>query len=98
MKSFAVSTALCLCLIAAAAWLVATPVHAGTLTVDCADGTTRTCSGMECIGQDDDEWLHTVRGYCHCATSGGSYDIKQCPSRDPDEWDDDDGGISPVRP
>jgi hypothetical protein len=96
MKSLVAASTLCLCLIGAAAWLAATPVAAAEYTIDCADGTKRTCSGSACQGNDDGEDA-SVRGYCECKTAGVAPDIKYCPVRqDDDPWDD--GGIAPILP
>lgn len=70
--------AACLCLLATSAWLVTNPAWAGSYTINCADGSTRTCSGTSCSGYDD---TATSRGYCTCGTPGGNPDYKQYPSR-----------------
>jgi hypothetical protein len=45
-----------------------------TTSIECADGTSRTCRGTTRSGNDD---TATQRGYCTCGTP----DTKQCPSR-----------------
>jgi hypothetical protein len=81
VKSFLCASVLCLGLIATSAWLIATPVYAGSYTIDCADGSKLTCSGTACQGQDDGQ-SYTVRGYCQCTGSNSSFDIKNCPIRE----------------
>ena len=65
-------------LLMASGWLGTNPAWAGSYTINCADGTTRTCSGSGCQGNDD---TSNQRGYCTCGTPGGTPDSKSCPER-----------------
>lgn len=69
----------CLSLLMASAWLVTNPAWAGSYTIECAGGGSKTCSGTHCSGNDD---TSTQRGYCSCSSADGSVDFKQCPARD----------------
>ncbi len=76
MKRFLLTLSPCLALLAGSAWLLATPTFAGSYTVNCSDGTTRTCGGTHCAGNDS---TATERGYCQCSSADGGSDTKYCP-------------------
>lgn len=79
MKRRVLTAVACLGLLGASGWLVTNPVGAiMDYKIECADGTSRTCSGTNCSGNDD---TATQRGYCTCGTPGGTPDTKQCPAR-----------------
>lgn len=79
MKRRILSAVACLGLLGASGWLVMTPVGAfSEYRIECADGTSRTCRGTNCQGNDD---TATQRGTCTCGTPGGTLDTKQCPLR-----------------
>jgi hypothetical protein len=78
MKRRITTLVACLGLLVTSAWLVTNPAWAGSYTINCADGSTRTCSGSNCQGNDD---TSTQRGYCTCGTPGGTPDSKECPAR-----------------
>jgi len=66
-------------------WIVANPVKvaAASATVDCADGSKRTCewAGASCYAHDPDGDQH---GYCEC--SGGTAMVsKTCDNDPPDD-------------
>ena len=88
MKRRILTLVACLGLLMASGWLVTNPAWAGSYTISCADGSTKTCSGTHCSGNDD---TATQRGSCTCSSAGGDSDFKQCPARG-------DGGtvIAPV--
>ena len=79
MKRRTLTLAACLGLLVTSGWLVTNPAWAGSYTVDCADGSTRTCSGTHCAGNDDGT---NQRGYCQCSSGDNSVDTKYCPARD----------------
>lgn len=80
MRRRVLSLVACLSLLGASAWLVANPVAAvGEAKIQCADGSTRTCSGTHCEGTDD---TGAERGYCLCSSGNQSVDQKYCPVRE----------------
>jgi hypothetical protein len=96
MKRFLSAFVLSLGLLAASAWLIANPAWAGSYTITCADGSTRTCSGSSCVGSDDGPTA-SQRGHCQCSNSDGTYSIKNCPYRtDLGGGDGGGGDIVPV--
>ncbi len=78
MKRRILTLSACLSLLIASAWLVTNPAWAGSYTINCADGTTRTCSGTHCEGADDSAG---ARGYCLCSSGDNSVDRKYCTAR-----------------
>ncbi|HEX6182742.1 MAG TPA: hypothetical protein VFZ44_02445 [Pyrinomonadaceae bacterium] len=78
MKRRILTLVACLGLLMASGWLVTNPAWAGSYTIDCADGSSRTCSGTHCAGNDDGAG---VRGYCQCSSADGSITTKYCPLR-----------------
>lgn len=80
MRRRVLSLVVCLSLLGASAWLVANPTveAVGEATINCDDGTTRTCSGTHCEGTDD---TAAERGYCLCSSGDQSVDRKSCPVR-----------------
>ena len=79
MKRRILTLAACLGLLMTSSWLVTNPAWAGSYTIDCADGSSRTCSGTHCAGNDDGAG---TRGYCQCSSADGSLTTKYCPVRD----------------
>lgn len=77
MKSFIFTVIACLCLIGASAWLIATPVLAASISITCANGSTLTCTGSSCVGEDAGPG-HV--GHCQCGGPNGSFDTKTCPT------------------
>lgn len=45
-------------------------------SVNCADGSTISCSGTDCYANDPSAY---GPGNCSCDTAGGGYDNKECP-------------------
>jgi hypothetical protein len=66
-------------------WIAANPVKvsAANASVDCADGTTRTCeaAGASCFAHDPDDTTH---GYCECTAGGQQVALKTCDGDPPD--------------
>jgi hypothetical protein len=60
--------------------------------VHCSDGSTLTCSGTSCIGEDGSPG-HV--GHCQCGGPNGNFDSKTCPT-DSGEGGDGGGGGSHV--
>ncbi|HEX6182743.1 MAG TPA: hypothetical protein VFZ44_02450 [Pyrinomonadaceae bacterium] len=79
MKRRILTLVACLGLLMASGWLVTNPAWAGSYTISCAGGGSKTCSGSSCIGNDD---TNSQRGYCSCSSADGGVDFKQCPVRD----------------
>ncbi len=52
-----------------------------TVTVDCWDGSQRTCTGSPCFGYDSD--CPSQRGYCYGSTTGFRYCPQCCSSTTP---------------
>lgn len=44
----------------------------GTYTITCRDGSSRTCNGDRCVGEDNNA--------CRCTNNNGSVDLKTCPT------------------
>ena len=89
MRKFLFSSGVCACLITAiiSVWIVANPplkVAAASATVDCTDGTTRTCeaAGASCYSHDPDGDQH---GYCECSRNGTALFTKTCDNDPPDD-------------
>jgi hypothetical protein len=58
-------------------WAVFNPTTAYAMdaTVKCADGSTKSCSGVSCQGQDS---TSGSTGYCACTKTDGSVEVKYC--------------------
>ena len=74
MKRFVFSLVTCLSLLVTTAWLVVNPAYAASITVSCSNGTTLTCEGSSCSGQDSSVG---GSGWCSCSSTTGS-DTKNC--------------------
>lgn len=87
MKRILLSSTVAACLLTAmiSLWIVANPVKvaAASATVDCADGTTRTCEAPDasCYAHDPDDTNH---GYCLCTSEGHQVSKKTCDDDPPD--------------
>jgi hypothetical protein len=66
MKRSVLTLFACLCLIAVSAWLIVAPAYAGSYTITCRNGTTRTCSGQSCTGSD--AIPGGTNGWCQCTS------------------------------
>jgi len=75
MKSTLLTLACCLCLLVVTAWALVTPVHAGSATATCKNGSTVSCAGSDCVSADS---TATAAGYCECTRSNGSVDRQIC--------------------
>ncbi len=89
MKRILFNSAFCACALAmvVSLWIVSHPVKvlAASATVDCSDGSKRTCelSGGSCYAHDPDQEQH---GYCECEYPGGPVTVsKTCDNDPPDD-------------
>ncbi len=82
MKRSAFALTLCLGLLGTTAWLIAHPVYAMTATVECRDGSTRTCKGESCTGSD--AIPGGTNGWCQCTSSkpGTPADVQDCDQKE----------------
>lgn len=81
MKRFTFNLIACTCMLLTLAWPISEPAGAlASINVSCADGTTRTCSGSYCQGEDDGT-DPSKQGYCYCSGPDGAVSTASCPVR-----------------
>jgi hypothetical protein len=60
-------------------WVSTQTVFAASISITCADGSEKSCSGFDCTGRDtSDSGGVFSDGYCSCQRSDGSTDSKFC--------------------
>lgn len=60
-------------------WVSTRVVSAANISVSCADGSMKTCSGFDCTGRDTiNEGGVVANGYCSCQRVDGTFDNKFC--------------------
>jgi hypothetical protein len=59
-------------------WVSTQTAYAVVITISCADGSTKSCSGFDCTGKDTITGPVFSNGYCSCQKSDGTTDSKFC--------------------